>query len=200
MKPGKHIAVFCGAAHGKNPQFLKATQELGKEIARVGATLVYGGGGTGLMGALADAVLGAGGKAIGVIPEKLVRAELAHRRLTELKIVGSMHERKAVMGELSDFFISLPGGIGTMDEFFEMWTWTQLGMQRKASALLNVAGFYDPLVTFFDRSLVAEGFVELNSRGTVLVEEDPKLLVERLLALEVPDVTRKLLNGKHEKV
>jgi len=147
--------------------------------------LVYGGGSIGLMGVLADAALAQGGEVIGVIPAFLNELELGHRGLAELRVVRSMHERKAVMAELSDAFVALPGGFGTLDEFCEILTWGQLGLHAKPCALLNADGFFDPLLSLFDHQ-VAEGFLSLKNRALVWVEREPEALVERLLALPAP--------------
>jgi uncharacterized protein (TIGR00730 family) len=149
----KRIAVFCGARAGKDDAYLPIAADAGHAIARAGFGLVYGGGRVGMMGALADAALAEGAEVIGVIPESLATAEVAHRGITTLHIVGSMHERKALIVELSDAFIALPGGIGTMDEFCEVLTWRQLGIHDKPIGLLNHAGFYDPLLALFDQML-----------------------------------------------
>ncbi len=146
----KRICVFCGSRAGRAPAYLESARALGKAIAASGITLVYGGGGRGMMGALADAALAAEGRVVGVIPRDLFRREFLHEGLTELHAVSGMLERKSLMAKLSDGFISLPGGIGTMDELFEMWTWTQLGIHAKPSMLLNVDGYYDSLIAFLD--------------------------------------------------
>ena len=146
----KNICVFCGARAGRAPAYLEAARALGRAIAASGATLVYGGGGRGMMGALADAALAAEGRVVGVIPRDLFQREHLHEGLTELHAVDGMPERKTLMAELSDGFVSLPGGIGTMDEMFEMWTWTQLGVHAKPSVLFNVDGYYDSLIAFID--------------------------------------------------
>jgi len=158
---------------------------MGRALVSSGAGLVYGGGRVGLMGTIADAVLDAGGEVIGVIPRGLVNRELAHIGLTELRIVGSMHERKSVMAELSDGFISLPGGFGTMEEFFETVTWSLLGIHRKACGLLNVAGYYDSLIDLLD-SFVRSGFATPEQRSLVLVDDDPLHLLRRLQVFEGP--------------
>ena len=161
-----------------------ATQ-LGREMARRGIGLVFGGGAVGLMGVIADAVLAAGGHAIGVIPHALVARELAHRALPDLRVVNSMHERKATMAQLSDAFIAMPGGYGTFEEFCEVVTWTQLGVHRKSCGLLNVDGFYDPLITQFDRS-VDEGFIKMGNRRIVVADADPAALLDALARLPAP--------------
>jgi len=148
---------------------------------------VYGGGCVGLMGELADAALAVGGEVIGVIPEGLVAREVAHKRLTDLRIVKTMHERKALMSDLSDGFVALPGGAGTLEEFFEVWTWTQLGIYQKPAALLNVAGYFDGLLTFLDHA-VAQRFLRDEHRAMVLVDDDAERLLQRLDSARVPDV------------
>jgi uncharacterized protein (TIGR00730 family) len=156
-----------------------AARELGTTLARQGIGLVYGGASVGLMGAVADAALAAGGEVIGVIPEALVRKEVAHGGPVDLRIVGSMHERKAMMAELSCGFVALPGGIGTLEELFEIWTWAQLGHHRKPCALLNVEGYYDPLIAFLD-GVVERRFLKAEHRGMLIVADDPEALLDRL--------------------
>lgn len=146
------LCVYCGSRDGLDPAHLAAASEVGREVGQRGWRLVYGGGHTGLMGAVADAALAAGAEVIGIIPDRLIERELGHGGVTELQVVGSMHERKQKMAEQSDAFIALPGGIGTMEEIFEIWTWRQLGYHRKALGLLNVGGYYDDLLRFIDRS------------------------------------------------
>ena len=140
----QRICVFCGSSDGAKPEYLDAATELGKQLAATNIGLVYGGASVGLMGAVADAVLAAGGEVTGVMPRSLVEREVAHSKLRDLRVVGSMHERKALMTELADAFIALPGGLGTLEEFFEVWTWAQLGEHTKPLGMLNVAGYYDP--------------------------------------------------------
>lgn len=174
----KRICVFCGSNGGANPVYREAAEKVGKFLARENVELVYGGGRVGLMGTVADTVLAAGGKAIGIIPESLAIREVAHSGLTELHIVDSMHERKALMAELSDGFIALPGGFGTFEEFCEIVTWAQLGIHRKPCALLNVAGFYDHLIALFDFSN-REAFIRDEHRKLVLIESEiEKLFVQ----------------------
>ena len=170
------ICVFCGSSTGARSEYTSAAQALGREMATRGIGLVFGGGGVGLMGVIADAVLAAGGHAIGVIPHAMVARELAHRALPDLRIVNSMHERKATMAALADAFIAMPGGFGTFEEFFEVVTWTRLGLHRKACGLLNVSGYYDPLITQIDRG-VAEGFVREGDRRSVFSHADPAALI-----------------------
>jgi uncharacterized protein (TIGR00730 family) len=164
---------------GTRDVYRQAAQTVGRLLCRRGIELVFGGGHVGLMGIVADACLNEGGRVIGVIPQALADRELAHAGLTELRIVRSMHERKSVMAELSDAFIALPGGFGTWEEFFEMLTWAQLGIQRKACALLNVDGYYDPLLDMAHRAL-SEGFVQPPHRDLLLSESDPERLLDRL--------------------
>jgi len=173
------ICVFCGASAGQRPAYLELASELGNLLARRNITVVYGGGRVGLMGALADAALAAGGRVIGVIPQMLVDKEVAHTGLTELQVVHSMAERKARMGQLADAFLTLPGGIGTMDELFEAWTWTQLGLQRKPCGLLNHDGYYDALIAFIDHA-VEEGFLRPPHRAALIVDTDITRLLMRL--------------------
>jgi uncharacterized protein (TIGR00730 family) len=173
------VCVFCGSSPGANPAFRAAAQELATVAARGGRTLVYGGGHVGLMGALADAALAVGGEVIGVMPQHLVDREIAHVNLTELKIVESMHERKALMAALSDGFVVLPGGVGTLEEFFEVWTWGQLGLHAKPYGLLNVAGYFSPLLTFLDHA-VEQRFIRREHREMLVVDTDATRLLARL--------------------
>ncbi|CAN5530518.1 TIGR00730 family Rossman fold protein [soil metagenome] len=175
----RSVAVFCGSSSGRHDAYRAAAEATGREIARRGLRLVYGGGKVGLMGALADAVLAEGGEAIGVIPEHLKDEEIAHEALTALEIVPSMHARKARMAELADGFLALPGGYGTLEEFCEVLTWTQLGLQNKPCALLDVDGFYSPLMAFFDRA-TAEGFVRPEHRSIILMVATPAEALDRL--------------------
>ncbi|CUA97864.1 TIGR00730 family Rossman fold protein [Pannonibacter indicus] len=172
----KSICVFCGSNFGTDPAFEQAARETGRVIAEAGKTLVYGGAAVGLMGAVADGALAAGGKVIGILPEVLKAKEMEHKGLSELHIVRSMHERKAMFAELSDGFITLPGGTGTMEEIFEVWTWGQLGYHSKPFGLLNTAHFYDALLTFLDEQ-VSKGFVRAEMRSMLLVSEDPAHLI-----------------------
>src|ERR671933_58213 len=183
----KRICVFCGARSGVNRTYEEGDRLLGRALSEAGVALVYGGGRVGLMGVLADAVLGSGGEAIGVIPKALVRREIAHMGLSDLRVVGSMHERKALMSELSEGFVALPGGIGTLEEFFEVLSWAQLGVHRKPCGLLNVEGYYDPLLAFFD-SVVARGFLSEEHRSMVLVETEPEPLLEAFARYRAPEV------------
>jgi uncharacterized protein (TIGR00730 family) len=179
------VCVFCGSSPGNDPDYAAAARELGRTLAERGTTLVYGGGHVGLMGVVADAALGAGGEVIGVMPRSLVDREIGHTNLTKLHVVRSMHERKALMSELSEGFIALPGGNGTLEEFFEVLTWAQLGEHAKPCGLLNVAGYYDPLLAVFDQ-MVDRAFLKREHREIVLVEEDPSSLLERFEGYEPP--------------
>lgn len=183
------ICVFCGSSPGASPIYAEAARSLGRLLVKRGLGLVYGGGRVGLMGMVADAVLAASGEVIGVIPYALEAREVAHTGLTELRVVGTMHERKALMAELADGFIALPGGIGTLDEWFEIWTWAQLGLHRKPCGILNVAGYYDPLLAFLDRS-VEERFLREIHRAMVLVDDDPVRLLERMESYAPPQVEK----------
>jgi uncharacterized protein (TIGR00730 family) len=185
----KRICVFCGSSGGARAAYADAARATGRVLAQRGIGLVYGGGCVGLMGEVADAVLAAGGEVIGVIPEALAAREVAHRGLTELRVVRSMHERKAMMAELSDAFIALPGGFGTFEEFCEVITWSQLGLHRKPCGLLNVEGYYSPLLALFDQA-VGEGFVRPAHRAIVLEEEDPERLIELLVGYRAPQVEK----------
>src|SRR4051812_1259694 len=175
----KSICVFCGSSSGADPSFLRIAKALGHAIATSDRILVYGGAKVGLMGALADAALAAGGKVIGVLPRALVDKEVAHEDLTALHVVVSMHERKAMMADLADAFVALPGGLGTLEELFEVWTWGQLGLHEKPLGLLDAGDFFAPLLRFLD-GLVAQRFVRQEHRDMLIVEEDPALLLERL--------------------
>lgn len=179
----RSVAVYCGSSPGFNPVFRVAAEALGRTLAQSACTLVYGGSHAGLMGAVADAALAAGGKVIGVIPDALVSREVAHRGLSELQVVGSMHERKARMAELSEAFVALPGGIGTLDEIVEMFTWTQLGIHRKPCAFLNIGGYYDSLLAFL-RTMVAQGFLRQAQVDQLVVAERIEDLLPRLAAAQ----------------
>lgn len=172
----RRLAVFCAASPGADPRYEAAAREVGAALARAGRGLVYGGGRTGLMGALADGALAAGGEVVGVMPRHLVDREVAHTGLSRLEVVHSMHERKARMADLADGFIALPGGLGTLEEFTEIWTWGQLGLHEKPYGLLNVAGYYDPLLAFLDHA-VGERFVRPEHRAMVHVAHEVEALV-----------------------
>ncbi|WP_306537088.1 TIGR00730 family Rossman fold protein [Geobacter sp.] len=185
----KRICVFCGSSPGRNPAYRDAAEALGRLLAREGIGLVYGGSSVGLMTAVADAALAGGGEVIGVIPHSLEVKEIAHPGLSAIHVVGSMHERKALMVELADGFVALPGGMGTFDEFFEVVTWAQLGIHVKPCGLLNVGGYYDRLTAFLDHA-VAERFVKGEHREMIVVEEKPEELLERFRAYRSPVVER----------
>jgi len=173
------VCVFCGSSPGDDPGFLTLARDLGEMLARREMTLVYGGGRVGLMGAMADAALAAGGQVIGVIPQLLLDKEVGHRGLTQLHVVRTMAERKLLMGALSDAFLTLPGGIGTMDELFEAWTWTQLELHDKPCGLLNYGGYYDALIEFLDHA-VARGFLRPQFRAELIVDTNLAKLLDRL--------------------
>ncbi len=181
----KNICVFCGSSAGGQSVYAQTAQAVGWLLCRRGIELVYGGGNVGLMGVLADACLARGGRVIGVIPQALVDKEVAHSGLTELRVVSSMHERKANMADLSDAFMALPGGYGTWEELFEMLTWSQLGIHRKPCGLLNVNGYYDPLLELADKA-VSEGFLREFNRDLLLSDDDPERLLDRLSAYSFP--------------
>ena len=176
----RRIAVFCGSSKGSDQAIIKACEVLAGKLCAHHIGLVYGGGNIGLMGVLADEMLNRGGEVIGVIPQKLVDIELAHSGLSQLYIVPGMHERKAKMASLSDAFVVLPGGIGTMEEFFEMYTWLQLGYHHKPVAMLNVSGFYDNLIGLLNH-MVKEGFFEQERFAQLIVHRDPIALVDQIL-------------------
>ena len=182
------VCVFCGSSAGARPSYAAMAEALGRELAERGARLVYGGGRVGLMGVVADAALAAGGEVVGVIPQHLMDREVGHLGVTDLRVTSSMHERKALMAELADGFVALPGGFGTLEELAETLTWSQLGLQAKPFGLLDVEGFYEPLLSFLDHT-VAERFVAPEHRALVLAGRDPADLLDRLAAWE-PGSTR----------
>lgn len=181
----KRVCVFCGSSTGARAAYAEAAAQLGRELANSGVALVFGGGRVGLMGILADSVLGAGGQAIGVMPRSLVEKEIAHTSLTELHVVESMHQRKALMADLSDAFLLLPGGFGSWEEFCEIVTWLQLGLHRKPCAILNVAGYYNGLLSLADHAL-AEGFLRPAHHEMVIVEDDPQGVLAQLASVAIP--------------
>ena len=185
----RSVCVFCGSNAGNDPRFAAAARDFGALLATEGIALVYGGGSVGLMGVVADAVLANGGKAIGVIPRALWDREVGHRNLTELHIVETMHERKAMMASLADAFVALPGGLGTLEEIFEVWTWAQLGIHAKPVGFLDAEGFYGPLLEFLDRAVDA-GFVRAQHRAVAIVDADPAALLRRLAGYEPPRVQK----------
>ncbi len=185
----QRVCVFCGSSKGARPVYAHTAHDMGKALVRRNLGLVYGGGCIGLMGSIADAVLEGGGEVIGIIPQGLVTREVAHHGITKLVIVHSMHERKAKMAELSDGFVAMPGGYGTFEEFCEIITWAQLGLHRKPCGILNVEGYYDPLLALFDRA-VAEGFVHPTNRRLVIQETDPDRLLDLLSNYTPPNTER----------
>jgi len=185
----KRICVFCGSSFGNRPEYRQAATGLGTLLAERGLELVYGGGNVGLMGAVADACMTAGGAVTGVIPKSLLDKEVGHHGLTRLEVVDSMHTRKARMAELADGFIALPGGFGTFEELCEILTWAQLGFHVKPAALLDVAGYYTPLLQMFDRAR-DEGFVREVHRGLLLADTDPAALLDRMATYQAPAVVK----------
>ncbi|PAE17504.1 TIGR00730 family Rossman fold protein [Virgibacillus sp. 7505] len=183
----KRIAVFCGSSVGASPAYIAVAKELGKTLAAQGFTLVYGGASVGLMGAVANGAMQAGGQVIGVMPEFLEKREIAHSHVSELIVVSSMHERKAKMAELADGFIALPGGPGTLEEFFEIFTWAQLGLHKKPLGILNVDGYYDLLVSLFDH-MADEQFMHEKHRSMTLTDTEPASLLEKFRQYEAPEV------------
>ncbi len=184
----KHICVFCGSSLGVRPEYVQAAKELGQVLASRQITLVYGGARIGTMGQIADAALAAGGQVIGVIPESLAH-HVAHPGLTELRVVGTMHERKALMAEMADAFITLPGGLGTFEEFFEIVTWAQLNMHHKPSGLLDVCGYYQPLMTFLDHA-VTQRFLKPEHRAMILLDDNPERLLDQFETYRPPTVKK----------
>jgi uncharacterized protein (TIGR00730 family) len=193
--PIRRVAVFCASNPGARPAYQQAAAELGRAIAAAGWGLVYGGGRVGMMGALADAALEAGGEVIGVMPHGLVQREVAHHRLTALHVVDSMHERKAMIAELADAFVTLPGGIGTLEEFFEAWSWAQLGVHRKPVAVLEVAGYWAPLIAML-RHTEGEGFLRGTLAEWLLVFDTPDAVVRGLPLATPPTVRRWMRLGE----
>jgi uncharacterized protein (TIGR00730 family) len=188
----RSVTVYCGSNPGADPAFADATRALARRLAEGGVRVVYGGGHVGLMGILADAALAAGGEVVGVIPQALVDREIGHTGLSDLHVVGSMHERKALMAELGEAFIALPGGIGTLEELIEVYTWAQLGLHRKPLGVLNVSGYYDGLAAFLDHA-VRERFLRQTSRDALVFDADPDALLVRLARAEPPPPPAKWL-------
>jgi hypothetical protein len=185
----KRVCVYCGSSIGNQSIYREMAEAMGALLARRGIGLVYGGGNVGLMGVVADATLAGGGEVIGVIPRSLANREIAHTGVTDLRVVDSMHTRKAMMADLSDAFIAMPGGVGTFEEFFEAVTWTQLGVHRKPCGLLNVGAFYSPLAAFIDQA-VTEGFIKPVHRAMIVVDDDPERLLNSLATIELPNVPK----------
>ena len=189
------LCVYCGSSSGRIDTYATAARALAQAMVERGIRLVYGGAGVGIMGVVADEVLRLGGVAVGVIPEALMRKELAHAGLTELHVTPSMHARKTLMAELADGFVALPGGIGTFEEIFEIWTWAQLGFHRKPCGLLNVASYYDALAVFLDHAM-AEQFVSPEHHQMLVVESDPATLLDRFLTYTPPALPKWLGRGE----
>lgn len=185
----KSITVFCGSNSGFRNEYAEAARTLAQLLAENNIRLVYGGGNVGLMGVIADEVMRAGGEVVGIIPESLDNREVGHRGITELRVVGSMHERKAQMAELADGFIAMPGGIGTFEEFFEILTWAQLGFHEKPCAVLNIAGYYDGLLALCDNA-VSEGFVRQAHRELILEDSDPEKLLVKMRNFKPQPLTK----------
>jgi uncharacterized protein (TIGR00730 family) len=189
MQPIQRICVFCGSAAGVDPAYAEAARAFGQALAGRGLGLVFGGGQVGLMGIIADAALAAGGEVIGVLPHALQARELGHQGLTQLHVVAGMHERKAMMAELSDGFVALPGGLGTLEELFEVWTWAMLGLHRKPVCLLDVGGYWGPLLAMVER-MVDEGFVIGSHRRMLVVDDRVEGLLDQIAAYQAPQVAR----------
>lgn len=183
------LCVFCGSSAGNDPVYMEQATRLGEALAKAGIGLVYGGASVGLMGAVADAALAHGGEVIGVIPHALKQKEIAHQGLQDLRVVDSMHERKALMAELSDGFIAMPGGVGTLEELFEVWTWAQLGYHDKPCALFNVNGFYDGLSAFLAH-VVNQAFLREEHRNMVIVQNSVEALLQSIQTYEPPKVVK----------
>ena len=183
------VCVYCGISSGILPDYVAAATQFGRLLALRNITLVYGGGNVGLMGALADGALKAGGKVIGVMPQRLIEREAAHNGLTEFYSVSSMHERKMKMADLSDAFVALPGGIGTIEEIFEVYTWTQMGIQRKPCALLNVSGYYSRLISFLE-FMADQNFVKDKNYRNLLIDSDGEKLIDRIALYEHDEIDR----------
>lgn len=191
----KNICVYCGSNAGNDPVYTRQAQALGRALVKRDLGLVYGGSKVGIMGVVADAVLEAGGRAVGILPEALMQKELAHKGLTELHVVASMHERKTLMAEKADAFVAMPGGIGTLEEIFEVWTWAQLGFHNKPCGLLNVAGYYDKLAGFLDHA-AESGFMQPQHRQMLAVQTDPDLLLDGFARYEAPTVSKWIKKGE----
>jgi uncharacterized protein (TIGR00730 family) len=189
----QRACIFCGSSPGARPAYTEAAEDLGMLLVQNGITLVFGGATVGLMGRLADTVVSEGGEAIGVIPQALVDREIAHIGLTDLHVVDTMHERKQRMADLADAFVALPGGLGTLDELFEIYTWAQLGLHRKPIGLMNVEGYFDGLVGFLEHA-VAERFVRDDHREMLIVEEEPAPMLERLKSFDPASLTPKWID------
>jgi uncharacterized protein (TIGR00730 family) len=194
IQPVRSVCVFCGSSSGSRPEHADSARRLGAALARRGLELVYGAGHVGLMGILADAALAAGGRVVGVIPQALVQRELAHTGLTELRVVRTMHERKALMADRAGAFLALPGGFGTADELFEILTWAQLGIHDRPVGLLNVAGYFNALLAWLDRA-VEERFLREQHRRALLVADEPEALLDAVLAQPALPAIDKWISG-----
>lgn len=183
----KRLAIFCGSSNGSSKVYKEDAIKLGKELAKREITLVYGGASVGIMGAVADSVLNEGGEVIGVIPKLLEDREISHTNLTELYIVDTMHERKAKMAELADGFIALPGGPGTLEEFFEVFTWAQIGLHQKPCGILNINNYYNPLLDLLDH-MVEQEFLQEKYRSLAILDSNPKALIDKLYTYEPPTI------------
>jgi uncharacterized protein (TIGR00730 family) len=193
--PIRSLCVFCGSSPGTKPEYVQTAESLGRLLAERNIELIFGGGSVGMMGAVARATLAAGGKATGVIPRALLRKEIAQSGLSHMHVVESMHERKALMAKLSDGFVALPGGYGTLEEFFEVLTWAQLGFHHKPVALLDVAGFYAPMITLLEH-MITEGFVRPNQLGLIITETNAEKLIARLENYEAPETEPWIAGGQ----
>jgi uncharacterized protein (TIGR00730 family) len=189
VKDLRSVTVYCGSNPGADPAYAEATRALARLVAGSGMRVVYGGGHVGLMGVLADAAMEAGGEVVGVMPQALIDREIGHRGLTDLRVVASMHERKALMAELGDAFIALPGGIGTLEELIEVYTWSQLGIHRKPLGVLNVNGYYDGLAGFLD-DMVDARFMRSQQREVLIFDSDPETLLTRLAGAQPPPLEK----------
>ena len=189
------LCVYCASNDGARPEYLEAARVFGRMVAERGISLAYGGGRVGLMGAVADGALAAGGEVIGVMPHGLVQREVAHRGLTSLHVVDSMHDRKAMLAHMSDAFVALPGGIGTLEEFFETWTWAALGVHRKPVGLLDVAGFWQPLRALLDH-IESQGFLRGTPHESLVIRDDPTGMLDALAAFDAPSVRQWLRPGE----
>lgn len=194
LKGVRSVCVFCGSASGNDPAYVKAAQSCGELLAGNGISLVYGGGKVGLMGAVANAALEAGGRVVGVMPKNLVEREIAHNGLTEFHAVSSMHERKTRMSEMADAFMVLPGGAGTLEEAFEQWTWAQIGIHSKPIGFLNTKAYFSPLVSMI-KGMVGTGFLNPRYQESLIIAEDPELILERFGAYIPPE--RKSYENAH---
>lgn len=199
MSRFKRLCVYCGSSSGVRPEYAEIAKNVGSELAEKGVGLVYGGGRVGLMGILADAALAAGGEVIGVIPKLLQEKEVGHGSLSELYVVETMHQRKALMADLSDGFIALPGGIGTLEELFETFTWLQLGFHEKPVGLLNAASFYDGLIDFI-RRLPEEGFLRPEHEGCLLIDDSLSALLDRMETFAPPHSGKWILPGSGDDI